>query len=234
MTRIRPHRRFTGVYEYFRRGRNTPTLATRNLSPGTRVYGENLIEEESIEYRLWNPYRSKLAAALLNGLPALPLQSEQRVLYLGAASGTTVSHVSDLVGNTGGVYCVDFAHRPLRDLIIKVSNVRKNIFPILGDARFPTSYSDFLEKVDGIYCDIAQPEQAKILADNAALFLREGGWALLAVKAMSIDSTGEPLKIYAREAEILRGRGFVVTHVVQLRPYDKAHAMVSGKYTANG
>jgi fibrillarin-like pre-rRNA processing protein len=149
------------------------------------------------------------------------------VLYLGAASGTTVSHVSDLVGNTGGVYCVDFAHRPLRDLVIKVANVRKNVFPILGDARFPTSYRGLLEEVDGIYCDIAQPEQAKILADNAALFLREGGWALLAVKAMSIDSTGEPYRIFAREAELLRRNGFEVTRVVQLRPYDKAHAMVS-------
>jgi fibrillarin-like pre-rRNA processing protein len=231
MTRIRPHRRYAGVYECFRKGRSTPTLATRNLSPGVRVYGESLIEEEGIEYRLWDPYKSKLAAALLKGLPALPLQDEQRVLYLGAASGTTVSHVSDLVGNTGGVYCVDFAPRPLRDLVIKVANVRKNVFPILGDARFPTSYRGFLEKVDGMYCDIAQPEQAKILADNAALFLREGGWALLAVKAMSIDSTGEPLKIYAREAELLRGKGFAVTRVVQLRPFDKAHAMVSAVST---
>ena len=168
--------------------------------------------------------------ALLKGLPALPLQDGQRVLYLGAASGTTVSHVSDLVGKTGGVYCVDFAHRPLRDLVIKVAHVRKNVFPILGDARFPTSYRGLMEKVDGIYCDIAQPAQARILADNATLFLREEGWALLAVKAMSIDSTGDPLKIYAREAELLRFRGFTVARVVQLRPYDKAHAMVSGKY----
>jgi fibrillarin-like pre-rRNA processing protein len=231
MTRITPHSRYPGVYEYFRRGRSTPTLATRNLSPGIRVYSERLIEEEGTEYRLWDPNKSKLAAALLKGLPALPLQDGQRVLYLGAASGTTVSHVSDLVGHTGGVYCVDFAHRPLRDLVIKVANVRKNIFPILGDARFPTSYRGLLERVDGIYCDIAQPEQAKILADNAALFLREEGWALLAVKAMSIDSTGEPLKIYAREAEQLRRRGFAVTRVVQLRPFDKAHAMVSAVRT---
>ena len=99
------------------------TLATLNLSPGKNVYGEKLVKHEDDEYRLWDPYKSKLAAALLKGLRTVPIRSGHKVLYIGAASGTTVSHVSDIVGSLGCVYCIEFSFRPLRDLIIKVSPV---------------------------------------------------------------------------------------------------------------
>ncbi len=99
--------------------------------------------------------------------------------------------------------------------------------PILEDARFPRRYAMFVNrKVDEIYCDIAQPEQAKILADNADLFLKKLGWIMLAVKAQSVDVTKEPSQIYKREAKILRNRGFTIREIVHLEPYDKAHAMI--------
>ena len=50
------------------------------------------------EYRAWNPFRSKLAAAIVGGIEHIHMKPGSKVLYLGAASGTTVSHVSDLVG----------------------------------------------------------------------------------------------------------------------------------------
>jgi len=81
-------------------------------------------------------------------------------------------------------------------------------------------------KVDDIYCDIAQPEQAKILADNADLFLKNGGWIMLAVKAQSIDVTKEPSEIYRQEVKVLESRSFAIEDVVHLEPYDKAHAMI--------
>jgi fibrillarin-like pre-rRNA processing protein len=84
--------------------------------------------------------------------------------------------------------------------------------------------------VDDIYCDIAQPEQAKILADNADLFLKNGGWIMLAVKAQSIDVTKEPSEIYRREVKVLEGRGFAIEDVVHLEPYDKAHAMIVARF----
>jgi fibrillarin-like pre-rRNA processing protein len=99
--------------------------------------------------------------------------------------------------------------------------------PILEDARFPEKYSMFIgAKVDNVYCDIAQPEQAKILADNADLFLAKSGLVMLAVKAQSIDVTEEPSEVYKREVKVLEKRGFRVEEVVPLEPYDKAHAMV--------
>src|SRR5919199_4845942 len=74
-------------------------LATLNLVEGNSVYGEKLVRQKGIEYRVWDPYRSKLAGAIKKGLNNLPIKKSMRVLYLGASTGTTVSHVSDIVGS---------------------------------------------------------------------------------------------------------------------------------------
>ena len=204
-------------------------LATKNLVPGKRVYGEHLFKWKDEEYREWNAYRSKLAAALLKGLKELPVTEGQKILYLGAGSGTTVSHVSDLIGRKGVVYAVEFAPRVMRELIV-VADDRPNVIPILDDARFPTRYRVIVEMVDGIYADVAQPEQAGIVADNADMFLKDGGWLLLAIKARSIDVTAEPSEVYKREIETLSKRGFEIIDVVHLEPFDKDHAMVYARF----
>ena len=205
----------------------THRLATRNLTPGRAIYGERLVHFKKIEYRVWDAFRSKLAAAITKGMRILPIRPEIRVLYLGAASGTTPSHVSDIVGEKGHVYCVEFASRSLRELVDNVASYRLNMSPLLEDARFPERYAMFVpERVECVYCDIAQPEQAKVLADNADMFLKPAGWALLAVKAQSIDVTKDPREIFRQEARVLKKRGFDVKEVIDLEPYDKAHAMI--------
>jgi len=206
-------------------------LATKNLAPGHTVYGERLVRFQGIEYRVWDAFRSKLAAAILKGLETVPIQPSHKVLYLGAASGTTASHVSDIVGEKGYVYCVEFAARSIRDLVNNVCAFRMNMSPILADARLPERYSALVEKVDDIYCDIAQPEQAKVLADNADLFLIDRGWIMLAVKAQSIDVTKKPSDVYREEMSMLKNRGFKIEQVVHLEPYDRAHAMIVAKKT---
>jgi fibrillarin-like pre-rRNA processing protein len=205
-------------------------LATRNLAPGRNVYGERLIRDEGVEYRLWDAFRSKLAASILKGLETVPIKPDHRVLYLGAASGTTPSHVSDIVGERGHVYCVEFASRSLRELVDNVCAFRLNMVPILEDARFPERYTMFVTgKVDDIYCDIAQVEQARILAANASVFLKKDGWIMLAVKAQSIDVTKEPAEVYKGEIKVLERSGFRIEEVVHLEPYDKAHAMITAR-----
>jgi fibrillarin-like pre-rRNA processing protein len=223
--KVKPHENFEGVY-YLHLEDGSRRLATRNLSPSKNVYGERLVKHKGTEYRLWEPYRSKLAAAILKGLKTLPIRPDHKVLYLGAASGTTASHVSDIVGEAGHVYCVEFAPRSIRELVNNVCEFRMNMSPILADARLPLRYSALVEKADDVYCDIAQPEQAKILADNADLYLKNGGWIMLAVKARSIDVTKEPSEVYKREVETLEKRGFEILEVIHLEPYEKAHAMV--------
>ncbi|MGB9684117.1 MAG: fibrillarin-like rRNA/tRNA 2'-O-methyltransferase [Candidatus Bathyarchaeales archaeon] len=226
---VKPHPQFSEIF-LVTLDDGTQKLATRNLAPGKAVYGEKLIRFEGVEYRLWDPFRSKLAAAILKNVKTVPIKPNHQVLYLGAASGTTASHVSDIVGEKGHVYCVEFAPRAMRELVNNVCPYRLNMSPILEDARFPERYAMFIRgKVDEVYCDVAQPEQAKILADNADLYLKNGGRIMLAVKAQSIDVTKEPSEIYKREVKVLEGRGFEVEDVVHLEPYDKAHVMIVAK-----
>ncbi len=224
--KVKPHPKFLGIYVVTLED-GSQRLATRNLSPGRNVYGERLVRHEKIEYRVWDAFRSKLAGAILKGLQIVPIKPKDSVLYLGAASGTTASHVSDIVGEKGHVYCVEFASRSIRDLVDNVCPYRTNMSPILEDARFPEKYAMFMRgKVDDIYCDIAQPEQAKVLADNAQCFLKDAGWIMLAVKSQSIDVTKEPTEVYEQEERVLQRRGFKIAQVVHLEPYDKAHAMI--------
>lgn len=226
---VKPHSQFPAVYQATLEN-GIRRLATKNLTPNRKVYGEKLIKYKGVEYRVWDPFRSKLAAAILKGLKNVPIKPSHKVLYLGAASGTTASHVSDIIGEKGRVYCVEFAPRPIRELVNNVCTFRLNVSPILEDARFPEKYAVFVNgKVDDVYCDIAQPEQAKVLADNADLFLKKSGWIMLSVKAQSIDVTKEPSEIYRREVRVLEKRGFRIEEIVYLEPYDKAHAMIVAK-----
>jgi len=228
--RVRPHPQFPAIYQAFLED-GSQRLATRNLTPGRNVYGERLIRHEGEEYRVWDAFRSKLAASILKGLNTVPIKPGHSVLYLGAASGTTASHVSDIVGENGHVYCVEFASRSLRDLVDNVCVLRPNMLPLLEDARSPEKYRMFVRgKVDDIYCDIAQSEQAKVLADNADVFLKQSGWVLFAVKSQSIDVTKEPSAVYAQEAKVLERRGFRIEQVVHLEPYDKAHVMILAQF----
>jgi len=224
--KVKAHSKFKEIYLVMLED-GAQRLATRNLTLGLTVYGERLIRFKGVEYRVWDAFRSKLAAAILKGVETVPIEPSSKVLYLGAASGTTASHVSDIVGESGHVYCVEFASRSIRDLVNNVATYRPNISPLLEDARLPEKYAIFISgKVDTIYCDVAQPEQAKLLADNADVFLKPSGWVMLAVKAQSIDVTMDPNAVYQQEAKVLRNRGFDVKEVVRLEPFDKAHAMI--------
>jgi fibrillarin-like pre-rRNA processing protein len=224
--KVKPHPEFEEIYKVTLED-GAQRLATKNLAPGRNVYGERLVHYEGAEYRVWDAFRSKLAGAIMKGLKTVPIKPAHKVLYLGAASGTTSSHVSDIVGEKGHVYCIEFASRSIRDLVDNVCAYRSNMMPILEDARFPEKYRMFIQgRVDDIYCDIAQPEQAKVLADNADVFLAKSGWVMLAVKAQSIDVTRNPSDVYKDEVHVLEKRGFRLGEIVNLEPYDKAHAMI--------
>jgi len=201
-------------------------LATKSLAPGISVYGETLVRDGEVEYRTWDAYRSKLAAAILRNVNALPVRRGSYVLYLGSASGTTASHISDIVENDGRVYCVEFAQRSMRELIDSLCQYRSNVYPILSDARQPEKYKSLVSPVDVIYSDVAQPEQAKILADNAKVFLKPAGSVLMAIKSRSVDVTMEPTDVFKQEIQILQSRGFRILQTLKLEPYEKDHAMV--------
>ncbi|MCE4623133.1 MAG: fibrillarin-like rRNA/tRNA 2'-O-methyltransferase [Caldisphaeraceae archaeon] len=225
---IREHDKWKGVF-IVEQEDGSYKLATKNLVPGQRVYGERLYRYKDAEYREWNAYRSKLGAALLKGLEDLPVRKGDKLLYLGIASGTTASHISDIIDFEGKIYGIEFSHRVIRDLLLIVTE-RKNIYPMLADARFPEKYRHMVEAVNGIYADVAQPEQASIVVRNSRFFLKDKGYLLLAIKARSIDVTKEPSEIYRREVDELKKGGFEIVDAIHLDPFDKDHAMIYAIY----
>ncbi|KQK17021.1 probable mediator of RNA polymerase II transcription subunit 36b [Brachypodium distachyon] len=209
-------------------------LCTKNMVPGESVYGEKRVSVQNedgtkVEYRVWNPFRSKLAAAVLGGVDNIWIAPGTRVLYLGAASGTTVSHVSDIVGPTGLVYAVEFSHRSGRDLV-NMAKKRTNVIPIIEDARHPAKYRMLVGMVDVIFSDVAQPDQARILALNASYFLKNGGHFVISIKANCIDSTMPAEAVFASEVEKLKADQFKPSEQVTLEPFERDHACVVGGY----
>jgi fibrillarin-like pre-rRNA processing protein len=182
-------------------------LATR----GQPVYGEPTEDG----WRRWNPNRSKLGAMLETGMET-GLSGGETVLYLGAASGTTVSHVADFAGPT---YAVEFAPRPMRDLLT-VATDRSRLFPLLNDAREPTAYAHVVEPVDVIVQDVATRGQARVALENRRFL--DDGRLLLAIKARSEDVTRQPENVFDDVLEELR-EGYEVLETASLEPYHDDH-----------
>jgi fibrillarin-like pre-rRNA processing protein len=199
-------------------------IATKNLIAGNKVYGEKLVELEGNEYRIWDQRRSKLGAAIMNGMNIFPFEEDSKVLYLGASSGTTPSHISDIC-NHGIIWCVEFSPRMMRSLV-ELAKTRRNMIPILDDATKPKNYLHLLEKVDILYSDVAQPKQSELFIDNMRLYLKPEGIGIIIIKARSIDVTKSPKKIFKEEESKLKTSGFRVLEKINLEPYEKDHMAI--------
>ena len=248
---IKAHGRFQDLYICQAKDES---LVTRSIAPGISVYGEKAVKvkagevmdkdggkalaeststeqerDAQIEYRVWNPFRSKLGASIVGGIKDMPVKEGAKVLYLGGASGTTVSHVSDMVGPTGRVYAVEFSHRPGRELT-NMAKARANVVPIVEDARYPLKYRMLVGACDVVFADVAQPDQARIVQLNAEHFLKNEGWFIISIKANCVDSTAAPEAVYASEIDKLKKGGFKPKEYLTLEPYHRDHAVVIGKY----
>lgn len=198
---------------------NGAKLFTKNAVPGENVYGEELIEFEGEEFREWNPHRSKAGAAVKNEIE-LEIEADSTVLYLGAASGTTVSHFSDVL-EEGIVLAVEYSDTVARKLL-DLAEKRSNIAPVLGDARKPEEYEEYLEEAEIVFQDISQSDQAEIFLKNSREFLKEDGVGLLAVKAHSISSSRPAEEVFEEVREKLRDEMEIVEEV-NLEPYETDH-----------
>jgi len=200
-------------------------LATENLIPKNQVYNEKLVKIKGTEYRIWNPFRSKLAATIMNGLRDFPFMQKSSVLYLGVSTGTTISHISDIVGQNGIIFGIEHTSRVARDFLDRVASHRKNIIPIIQDARKPQEYFSVFKKVDVVYVDIAQPDQTDIAINNCKMYLKSNGYLFLVIKARSIDVTKDTNKVISNEIKKLESL-FEIKQIINLQPYDKDHAIV--------
>jgi fibrillarin-like pre-rRNA processing protein len=209
-----------GVYKY------KNNIFTKNpiYCKGLKVYDERIIKYNNKEFRSWNPYRSKLSAAIHNGLEQLNLTEKSNVLYLGAATGTTVSHLADISKN-GFIYSVEkspFALKKLLDLC----NIRKNIIPIMNDANNPEKYNSIVPMVDFIYQDISQRNQAEIFIENIKKYLKDDGQGIIMIKARSIDVSLKPKKVYDKVIDILKENKLKIIRIIDISKYEKDHAMI--------
>jgi len=200
-------------------------LATKNLIPGNQVYNEKLLTVNNLEYRIWNPFRSKLAAAIMNGLNDFPFNQKSDILYLGVSTGTTVSHISDIIGQNGIIFGIEHTSRVARDFLDRVASYRKNIVPIIHDARKPEEFFSVYKKVDIVYVDIAQPDQTDIAIENCKLYLKSKGYLFLIIKTRSIDVTKAPNEVIKNEIKKLE-QFFQIKQTIDLQPYDKDHVIV--------
>lgn len=211
----------TGIYQKSNKVYTINPEQCKNI----KVYGENLRNIKGIQYRLWNPFRSKLAAVLSKKQIIFPFKHSTTILYLGAATGTTVSHLSDICIK-GWIYAVEPSPVAAKTLMTLI-NQRRNIIPIIEDANHPDRYNHFIsQRVDFVYQDISQRNQAEILAKNATQFLKKKGQGILMVKARSIDVGMKPADTYDLVKNQLIDFGLKINDVIELSPYKKDHAAI--------
>lgn len=203
-----------------RKGRKT-LLFTRSVFGGS-FFGEKIVKAKGSEFRELNPERSKLGAALLKGLSQTGIKEGSVVLYLGASHGYTPSFISDIVGPQGFVFCLDFAPRVVRDLVF-VCEKRSNMAPLLENALKPEEYKDKVPLVDVVYQDVAQRDQVGIFLSNCDVFLKNGGFGLLALKPRSIDVTRRPKDIF-REVRSVLEKHLTIVDYKELDPFEVDHA----------
>jgi fibrillarin-like pre-rRNA processing protein len=209
--------RFPGVWASGRK------LFTRSIAGADQSYAKSLLTVGKDSYREWDPDKSKPAAAILKGLRNFPVKEKSKVLYLGIAAGATASFFSDIAGPEGVIYGIEISERCVRDLNVTCER-RGNMIPVLADARKPEEYS-WIEPVDIVYEDVASDEQSAIIIRNSKSFLKSGGFAVIAIKARSIDVTKDPRKVYRQELQKLE-QHFTVLEKVELEPYEKDHLFV--------
>lgn len=209
---------FEGVYVWKK------YLLTLNSVPGKRVYGEKLFVINGKEYREWNPKRSKPAAAIKKGLKTFPIKKTSQILYLGAGTGTTISHFADIATN-GIIFAIEISDRAYRDLVFNLQE-RKNVVPLLADARKINEYLQIVGKPNLVYCDIAQPDEVEIFIRNCNAFLSKNDYGMIAIKSRSIDVTKKPTEVYREAAEQISKAGYKILETIRLDPFEKDHAMI--------
>jgi len=204
--------RYYGVYE---RGGE---YYTKNLVKGP-FFGEKIVKEKNEEYRYWDPYRSKLSAAMKKGLKTFPFRVDSHVLYLGASFGNTVSYISDICVE-GKIFAIEKAIKPFSSLLT-LSGLRKNIFPILEDANHPERFNIFVDFPDIIYQDIAQKEQTEIFLKNLDFF-ETVKTAFLFLKTRAVDTVSDPKALLKNEIKKIEN----VFEVIDIHPYERDHFLI--------
>ncbi len=189
------------------------------------MYGEELVTEADVEYRHWDPWRSKLAAYLVNGADRLPFDRPECILYLGGAHGTTVSHLSDLLPETP-IFAVEKSPIAFA-VLLALARRRSNVLPLLADAQLPERYLGDVGTVGFLYQDVALRNQAGVFVENVAACLRSGGTGLLMLKVRSVTQRRSIAAVTGESREILSGHGLRIVDQRALGPFSRDHVALA-------
>jgi fibrillarin-like pre-rRNA processing protein len=213
---MNPHKLFE-IYQDKRR------IYTKSLVKGA-LFEDRISREGGEEFREFDPRRSKLSASIVKGCTNIGIRKGDVVLYLGVSHGYTASHISDVIGEEGLLFGIDLAPRVMRDFVF-LCEKRKNLVPILASANHTEEYVDKVCQADIVYQDIAQKNQAEMFIKNCNLFLKKGGYGLLAVKARSIDVKRKPKQLFVEIRQQLEKEFTVIDYKI-LDPFEKDHCMI--------
>ena len=209
--------------------RNEKKLATLSNVSTNQDYKENLVEMNGKQHSIWNPYMSKLAAAIINGMEIFPILKKTKILYLDPTSEKTIKHISDIVGINGKIFVVRNIMKNSKNFLEQIAKNRSNIFTIIPDKTNPARLTGMTEMVDVIYIDIAEHNQTEIAIQNCKNHLRIGGFLMLIVPTKNIDFTNNPSKKNQEERKKLQ-TSFDIIQEINLMDFFKEYSMIIAKY----
>ena len=209
--------------------KNKKKLATLNNASINEVYNEKLIKINGKQYNLWNPYTSKLAAAIVNGMEIFPILKKTKVLYLNGAIEKTLSHISDIIGVNGKIFILRDINENSKKFLDNVMNDRTNVFTITRDNGDPVKFSSKTEMVNVVYVDITQHNETEVAIQNCKRYLRDGGFLMLVVPTKKIDFVNNPNGQNLEEIQKLQS-SFEIIQQINLTDFFKEHSMIIAKF----
>ncbi|KAL6573978.1 hypothetical protein OROHE_001520 [Orobanche hederae] len=217
-----PHK-FEGIF--VAKLKKKDIICTKNLVYREALHSEDLIcvENENVtevEYRVWDPRNSKLAAAITCGVTDMWIKPGSRVLYLGDVCGITVFQLSDLVGSVGLVYVVGMC-----DDIVNMANKRSNVVRIFGNPHLYSTYRMVVGMVDVIFADMASSHEVNDVVLNAGFYLKTGGHYMIATQESNTNINVHDLFAHRHER-----REFKQIELIRLEPTEGAYVMVVGVF----
>ena len=209
--------------------KNKKKLATLNNASVNEVYNEKLIKMNGKQYNLWNPYTSKLAAAIVNGMEIFPILEKTKVLYLNSTIEKTLSHISDIIGVNGKIFILRDINENSKNFLENVMNDRTNVFTITRDNGDPAKFSSKTEMVNVVYVDITQHNETEVAIQNCKRYLRDGGFLMLVVPTKKIDFVNNPNGQNLEEIQKLQS-SFEIIQQINLTDFFKEHSMIIAKF----
>ncbi len=209
--------------------KNKKKLATLNNASINEVYNEKLIKINGKQYNLWNPYTSKLAAAIVNGMEIFPILEKTKVLYLNSTIEKTLSHISDIIGVNGKIFILSDINENSKNFLENVMNDRTNVFTITRDNGDPVKFSSKTEMVNVVYVDITQHNETEVAIQNCKRYLRDGGFLMLVVPTKKIDFVNNPNGQNLEEIQKLQS-SFEIIQQINLTDFFKEHSMIIAKF----